>query len=165
MREEQDAADRHVGVWARELDSLDPVAEAIFVRLAILARHQAQRRRDVLAAGGLQHWQLKVLMMLRRAGPPYTASPSQLADLLGLTRGALSARLAAIEEQGWIVREQDAGDRRRVHVRLTEAGNEAFLRHVGGEERGESALLSALSPAERRTLADLLRKLVLAAEG
>jgi hypothetical protein len=31
-------------------------------------------------------------------------------------------------------------------------------------ERGETALLSALTPGERRTLADLLRKLVLEAE-
>src|SRR4051812_27250859 len=71
----EDAADRLVEVWARELDSLDPVAEAIFVRLSILARHQTQLRRDMLAAGGLQHWQFKVLLMLRRSGPPYTVSP------------------------------------------------------------------------------------------
>jgi hypothetical protein len=32
------------------------------------------------------------------------------------------------------------------------------------EEEGEIALLAALTPAERRTLADLLRKLVLAVE-
>jgi DNA-binding MarR family transcriptional regulator len=113
----------------------------------------------------MQHWQFKVLMMLRRAGTPYTQSPSALADLLGLTRGALSARLAAMEEAGWIVRESDATDRRRVHVRLTAAGNAAFLRQFGREERGEQALLAALSPAERQTLADLLRRMVLVAEG
>jgi DNA-binding MarR family transcriptional regulator len=96
--------------------------------------------------------------------PPYTASPSQLADRLGLTRGALSARLAAIEEAGWIVREPDGADRRRVHVRLTEAGHAMLLEHLGGEGRGEAVLLAALSPRERRTLADLLRKMVLAAE-
>jgi DNA-binding MarR family transcriptional regulator len=146
------------------MDSLDPVAEAIFARLAVLARHQQQRRREVLADGGMQHWQLKVLMMLRRAGPPYTASPSGLADLLGLTRGALSARLAPMEELGWIVREADGQDRRRVHVRLTGEGNAAFERHIGGEERGEQALLAALDPAERQTLADLLRKMVIVAE-
>ncbi|GAA4258445.1 MarR family transcriptional regulator [Dactylosporangium darangshiense] len=149
----------------RELENLDPVGEAIFMRLAVLGRQQTQRRRDVLEAGGLQHWQFKVLLMLRRAGPPYTQSPSRLADLLGLTRGALSARLAAIEEAGWIVRESDAGDRRRVHVRLTPAGNETLVRHLGEEERGERALLAALTPAERQVLADLLRKMVLAAEG
>lgn len=160
----QDSADHHVGVWAQELAGLDPVAEAIFARLAILARHTTQARRDALAAGGLQHWQFKVLLVLRRLGPPYAASPSSLADLLGLTRGALSARLAPIEEAGWIIRVQDGTDRRRVHVRLTAAGNAAFEQHIGAEERGETALLSVLTPAERQTLADLLRKLVLAAE-
>jgi DNA-binding MarR family transcriptional regulator len=117
----------------------------------------------MLAAGGLQHWQFKVLLMLRRSGPPYTVSPSQLAEQLGLTRGALSARLAAIEQAGWIVREADGGDRRRVHVRLTEAGHATLLAHLGGEERGEAVLLAALNPRERRTLADLLRRMVLAA--
>ncbi|WP_432967552.1 MarR family winged helix-turn-helix transcriptional regulator [Dactylosporangium sp. CA-233914] len=158
----EDAADRHVDIWAHELAALDPVAEAIFVRLSILARHQARRRREGLAAGGLQYWQLKVLLLLRRSGPPYTLSPSELASQTGLTRGALSARLAAIEEAGWIVREPDAADRRRVHVRLTESGNATLERHLGGEERGEAALLARLSPRERRTLADLLRKMVLA---
>nr|BFE58816.1 hypothetical protein GCM10020063_033420 [Dactylosporangium thailandense] len=138
----EDAADRHVDVWARELENFDLVAEAIFARLAILARYQTQLRRDVLAEGGLQHWQFKVLLMLRRNGPPYTASPSQLADLLGLTRGALSARLAAIEDAGWIVREADARDRRRVHVRLTDAGDDTLMRHIGGEGRGERILLA-----------------------
>ncbi|WP_433073028.1 MarR family winged helix-turn-helix transcriptional regulator [Dactylosporangium sp. CA-052675] len=161
----EDAADRHVGVWARELEHFDPVAEAIFARLAILARYQTQLRRDVLAEGGLQHWQFKVLLMLRRNGPPYTASPSQLADLLGLTRGALSARLAAIEDAGWIVREPDARDRRRVHVRLTDAGNDTLMRHIGGEGTGERTLLAGLSARERKNLANLLRKMVLAAEG
>ncbi|HTJ32841.1 MAG TPA: MarR family transcriptional regulator [Dactylosporangium sp.] len=165
MTDQQDTIDEQVEVWMRELDHLDPVGEAIFMRLAVLGRHQTQRRRDVLADGGLQHWQFKVLLVLRRAGPPYTESPSRLADLLGLTRGALSARLAAIEEAGWIVREADAGDRRRVHVRLTPEGNETLVRHLGEEERGEQALLAALTPAERRQLADLLRKMVLAAEG
>ncbi|MFI5907599.1 MarR family winged helix-turn-helix transcriptional regulator [Dactylosporangium sp. NPDC051541] len=160
----EDAADRHVGVWVKELEDLDPVGEAIFARLSILARHQDRRRREVLAAGGMLRWQFKVLLMLRRGGPPYTASPSELADHLGLTRGALSARLAAVEEAGWIVREPDAGDRRRVHVRLTEAGHAMLLAHLSQEGLGESVLLSPLSTRERQTLANLLRKMVLALE-
>ncbi|WP_426501909.1 MarR family winged helix-turn-helix transcriptional regulator [Dactylosporangium sp. McL0621] len=160
----QDDADRLVDVWARELPGFDPLAEAIFMRLHMLGRHQAQLRRDVLEAGGLQHWQFKVLLMLRRNGPPYTASPSQLADLLGLTRGALSARLAAIEDAGWIVRESDAADRRRVHVRLTAAGHDTLVRHLGGESHGERVLLAGLDEQDRRTLAELLRRMVLAAE-
>ncbi|GGR31947.1 hypothetical protein GCM10010251_54970 [Streptomyces aurantiogriseus] len=51
-----------------------------------------------------------------------------------------------------------------MRVRLTEAGHAAFERHAATEEAGETGLLSVLSAAERRPLADLLRKLVLAAE-
>jgi DNA-binding MarR family transcriptional regulator len=160
----RDSVDRHVELWSKELDRMDPVKEAIFVRLAIIARHAAASRRGALDSEGLKYWQFKVLLMLRRMGPPYEASPSQLADMLGLTRGALSARLAPIEDAGLIVRTADGQDRRRVHVRLTQAGYDAFEQHVSFEEKGESALLEPLTAEERLTLADLLRKLVLAIE-
>ncbi|MEU5348238.1 MarR family winged helix-turn-helix transcriptional regulator [Streptomyces sp. NPDC020766] len=159
-----DSVDRHVALWSKELGWMDPVKEAIFARLAILARHAAQARRDTLDSDGLRHWQFKVLLTLRRLGPPYETSPSRLADLLGLTRGALSARLGPLEDAGLITRTHDAADRRRVHVRLTPAGYDAFERHAASEEHGENALLSVLTAGEKRTLADLLRKLVEAAE-
>jgi DNA-binding MarR family transcriptional regulator len=156
----QDSVDRHVELWSKELGWLDPISEAIFARLAILARHAAQARRDTLDADGLRYWQFKVLLQLRRTGPPYEASPSHLADCLGLTRGALSARLGPIEEAGFITRTHETADRRRVRVRLTDAGSAAFEQQASREERGEAALLTPLSAAERQTLADLLRKVV-----
>jgi DNA-binding MarR family transcriptional regulator len=160
----RDYADEHVAAWSAELAWMDPVQEAIIVRLTILGRHLGQARHSALAGGGLQNWQFKVLLALRRGGPPYEASPSDLADRLGLTRGALSARLGPLEEAGLIARSVEPGDRRRVRVRLTATGDAAFERHAGTENRGEAALLAALTPAERRTLADLLRKLVLRAQ-
>ncbi|MEV8033511.1 MarR family winged helix-turn-helix transcriptional regulator [Streptomyces sp. NPDC002742] len=159
-----DSVDRHVALWSRELDWMDPVKEAIFARLAVLARHADRARRDTLFSGGLQRGQFKVLLMLRRLGPPYEASPSDLADMLGLTRGALSARLGPLEDTGLITRSAGTADRRRVRVRLTGAGYEAFERHAASEDEGENALLAVLSPAERQTLAGLLRQLVVAAE-
>ncbi|MBL7258729.1 MarR family winged helix-turn-helix transcriptional regulator [Paractinoplanes lichenicola] len=143
---------------------MDPVQEAIIVRLAVLGRHLAQARRAVLAAGGLEHGQFKILLALRRGGAPYVASPSELADRLGLTRGALSARLGPLEAAGLIERGGEDGDRRRVRVLLTAAGDDAFERHAASENQGESALLATLDPDERETLADLLRKLVLQAD-
>ncbi|MGW2645720.1 hypothetical protein ACWC2T_12560 [Streptomyces sp. NPDC001393] len=52
-----------------------------------------------------------------------------------------------------------------MRVRLTEAGHAAFEAHAAAEDADEGALLSALTETERRTPADLLRKLVLAVEG
>ncbi|MCY1141199.1 MarR family transcriptional regulator [Actinoplanes sp. Pm04-4] len=160
----RDSADELVAVWGDELPWMDPVQEAIMVRLAVLGRHLTQARRAALVQGGLEHGQFKILLALRRGGSPYVASPSELADRLGLTRGALSARLGPLEEAGLIERDAEPGaDRRRVRVRLTEAGNGAFERHATTENRGEAALLATLTPGERQTLADLLRKLVLQA--
>ncbi len=124
---------RGLGEGAR-LD--EPVEEEIFVRLAILGPGARTGPRDVLDSDGLQHWQFKVLLMLRRLGPPYAASPSQLADMLGLTRGALSARLGPLEEEGLIARTHHAADRRRVEVRITDAGYAAFEQHAVSEEPG-----------------------------
>ncbi|WP_211349499.1 MarR family winged helix-turn-helix transcriptional regulator [Micromonospora pisi] len=116
---------------------------------------QAPERRS-----GLKHWQFKGLLKLRQAGPSYTASPSDLAEQLGLTRGALSARLAFLAAAGLVIRTRDTADQRRVHVTLTPAGHLAFEQHTGSEGAGEDALLAALSARERATLANLLRKVV-----
>ncbi|WP_436533782.1 MarR family winged helix-turn-helix transcriptional regulator [Actinoplanes sp. HUAS TT8] len=157
----RDAIDDHVDLWVRELDGLDPVREAVVGRLMLLGRHLAGSRRAALGASGLMHWQFKVLLMLRRAGTPYERSPSQLAEHLGLSRGALSARLRPLEEAGWITRSSEDGDRRRVRVRLTPAGLAMWERHTGAESAAEEDLLGGLSRAEREQLAGLLRTLVL----
>lgn len=160
----QDWVDDHVARWSAELSWLDPVQEAIIARLTVVHRHVTQVRRDVLHGDRLRYWQFKVLLALRRQAPPYAASPSYLADALGLTRGALSARLAPIEQAGLITRTADETDRRRVHVQLTAAGHAAFEQHAGEEGRGEAALLAALTADEKQVLAGLLRKLVIALE-
>jgi DNA-binding MarR family transcriptional regulator len=160
----RDSVDAHVERWAKELTWMDPVKEAVFARFAIVARHANTSRVDLLEADGIRRWQFKILLMLRRSGSPYSASPSELADLLGLSRGALSARLGPLEREGLIVRTVDDADRRRVHVSLTPAGHDAFEKHAANEETAETELLAVLTDRERRTLANLLRKLVVAIE-
>ena len=160
----RDSVDAHVAHWADELPWMDPVKEAVFVRLGIIARHANLLRRDLDDADGLAHWKFKVLISLRRNGSPYTASPSELADHLGLSRGALSNRLGVLEADGLVTRTTDAQDRRRVHVTLTPAGHRAFEAHAGGEEDLEQQLLASLTSRERQTLSDLLRKIVVTIE-
>jgi DNA-binding MarR family transcriptional regulator len=160
----QDSVDRHVARWRDELEYLDPVHEAVMARLMILSRHLVNARDAGHASAGLPRASFKILLTLRRLGPPYTASPSDLADYLGLSRGALSSRLGTLETAGLIARTVDHDDRRRVHVRLTAAGRRAFDRQAKHEARDEAALFSGLSTADQRRLADLLRELVLATE-
>lgn len=162
--ERTDSVDRHVARWQGELDFLDPLHEAVIARLMIVSRHLGRSRDEAHTSAGLPRPAFKILLALRRLGAPYSASPSDLADHLGLTRGALSARLGPLEEDGLITRTVDRGDRRRVHVRLTAVGRRAFDRQARHEGRDEAALLSALSRTDEQHLADLLRELVLAIE-
>lgn len=160
----RDSVDDHVAAWAKELPGLDPVKEQIIARMIKVVRHVSAGRSDALDTDGLAMWQYKTLLMLRREGAPYELSPSRLADVLGLTRGALSARLAGLEQRGLIAREHDTADRRRVRVRLTPAGRRAVESLLDREEQGEGRLLAVLTDREKQTLAALLRKLVHAIE-
>ena len=160
----RDSVDAHVELWKEELPWLDPVQEAIVARIGKLARHHDRLRREALAESDLKRWQFKLLLMLRRLGPPYEASPSELAEHLALTRGALSHRLGPLEAGGLITRTTDKADRRRVHVRLTAKGSAELERHLEVEGTAEGDLVSVLSPRERARLANLLRKLLHAAE-
>jgi DNA-binding MarR family transcriptional regulator len=163
-RRGQDSVDRHVALWQGELPWMDPLHEQVVARLMLLTKHLARAREDALADDELGRASFKVLLALRRLGPPYTAQPSELAEQLGLSRGALSARLSPLEDDGLITRTTDPGDRRRVHVALTDAGRDVFDRHGQHEGRHEAALLDVLSKADQRRLADLLRTLVLSIE-
>jgi DNA-binding MarR family transcriptional regulator len=55
-------------------------------------------------------------------------------------------------------------DRRRVHVRLTQAGHQALESTIDKEEHGEGATIAVLTEQEKQTLAHLLRKLTTATE-
>jgi DNA-binding MarR family transcriptional regulator len=163
-RTRQDSVDRHVSLWQRELPWMDPLHEQVVARLMLITKHLSRAREAAFTDDDLGRASFKVLLALRRLGPPYTAQPSELADQLGLSRGALSARLSPLEDDGLITRTTDPHDRRRVHVALTAAGIAAFDRHGQHEGRDEAALLDSMSKADQRRLADLLRVLVLAIE-
>lgn len=160
----RDSVDERLAIWLRELPGLDPIKEQIISRISIVGRAVSEGRSESLDTNELAYWQFKTLLMLRRQGPPYELSPSELADILGLTRGALSARLAGLEERGLIVREHELGDRRRVTVRLTEPGRHAVQTQLDGEDAKEQRILAGLTDREKQVLANLLRKIVVAVE-
>jgi DNA-binding MarR family transcriptional regulator len=64
---------------------------------------------------------LQVIDLLESAGP---ATAGQLADLTGLTTGAITGMLNRLEEGGLVRRERDPADGRRVIVRLTSGKDE-----------------------------------------
>jgi DNA-binding MarR family transcriptional regulator len=62
-------------------------------------------------------------------------SPGELAERFGVSLPTVSKTAGALERQGWVAREPDPGDRRRVLISITDEG-ERFLTetHAKAEE-------------------------------
>jgi DNA-binding MarR family transcriptional regulator len=92
------------------------------------------------------------------------AAPTELAADLKMAPASITGRLDGLERRGFVRRTPSAEDRRRVDVELTPAGREVWLGALDVVGHEESRLLSVLSADERRTLSDLLRRVMLVAE-
>jgi DNA-binding MarR family transcriptional regulator len=156
--------DEHVELWSREVPDLDRRVEGITVRLQALARYLDRHRDAVLAEFGLQWWEFKTLHMLRRGGPPYRATPGELAKQLNMSAAALTNRLDALERRGYVERAHDRDDRRKVVATLTAAGLDVWQRGIGEIQRVEQGLIGELPASDRIRLESLLRRLVVATE-
>jgi DNA-binding MarR family transcriptional regulator len=154
-----DGVDVILEQWRRERPDLDTSPIGVIGRVSRLAREIERRLEPVYAASGLEPGWYDVLATLRRAGPPYRLRPTEFAATLMLTTSGTTKRLDRLEAAGHITREPDPADRRGVLIALTPQGralvDHAAVRHLANEQR----ILSGLTAAERRQLADLLRKL------
>ena len=158
-----DPVDDLIEQWERERPDLDLGPMATFGRLGRFQAVAGRAIESVFQAHGLGGiGDFDVLAALRRAGPPFTLTPTVLAQTLMLSPAGMTSRLDRLEAQGLIERRPDPSDRRSTLAVLTVAGRElvdaAVTEHVANEAR----LLSPLSADERRTLDGLLRKLLAA---
>jgi DNA-binding MarR family transcriptional regulator len=115
------------------------------------------RLEPVYRAHGLEPGWHDVLATLRRTAEPMR--PTDLTGSMMLTSSGMTKRLDKLEHAGLIERRPDPGDRRGVLIALTAKGraliDELTAAHLDNEKR----LLGALSDAEQKQLAGLLRKL------
>jgi DNA-binding MarR family transcriptional regulator len=158
---ERDGVDLILEQWRRERPDLDPSPIGVIGRISRLARELEQRLETVYREQGLEPGWYDVLATLRRTGPPYRLRPTEFANALMLTSSGTTKRLDRLEEAGLITREPDPGDRRGTLITLTAEGRRLVDRASEAHLENERRLLSALTEAEQRRLADLLRKLQL----
>jgi DNA-binding MarR family transcriptional regulator len=159
----RDPIDDHIELWSRELPDLDPRVEGIVTRVQWLDQYRRSRLGQVLAGQGLKLWEFKTLHILRRGGPPYRATATELAAALDLSPAAMTKRLDNLQQDGYLRRSHDSADRRRVLVTLTGAGLRAWEDSISLQEQVERELVEALDRDEQDQLVALLRRLVLAA--
>ena len=147
--------------WRRERPDLDVSPMGVIGRLneasSLIAR---DRLGPVFARFGLQSGEFDVLATLRRSGPPYALTPTELYEATMVTSGAMTARLDRLEKAGLTQRAPHPSDRRGVVVQLTAKGRELIDAALAAHVANEHEILAGLTREDREMLAELLEKLI-----
>jgi len=152
LQAERDVQAR-LGDRALDFASLDAISN--IYRAAAAVRRRAER--DVLAEYGLSFGGFTILWVLWVWGEMETA---QLADECAVAKGTLTGMLTTLEKRALIDRVRVEADRRRVLVKLTDAGVQLIDDLFPKFNRFEGAMVSGLAPDEKRELARLLRVVI-----
>ena len=156
-----DRAGKAIAQWQRERPDLDVSPMAVIGRLnEVSSLISRERLAPLFARFGLQAGEFDVLATLRRSGSPFALTPTALYEATMVTSGAMTNRLARLEKAGLIRRMPHPQDRRGLLVQLTDEGLGLIDRAVEAHVENEHAILAALNPKERETLAGLLEKLI-----
>jgi DNA-binding MarR family transcriptional regulator len=110
-----------------------------------------------LARHGLGEGRCSVLLLLLE-NQPEPLSHSQLADLLGITKGSITGLVDGLEHDGYVKREGRGDDRRMRLISITPAGLELVGQALPEKFHGIAGLMAGLSPAECEVLVSLLLK-------
>lgn len=157
----EDTVERLVTQWNNELPGLPTGAMATIGRLLRAAALLERKLAGPLAELGLNGGEFDVLATLRRSGAPFRLTPTQLAQNLMLSSGAMTNRLDRLESRALIRRLSDPNDRRGTLIELTSAGRELIESAVAIHAANEEMILgAATSNDEREALDRALRTLL-----
>lgn len=158
---EQDSVDRHVARWTAVTEGMNPEVEGATTRMQAITRHL---KREMHASFTDRDDTLEDYMTLHALLVqhfPEEATPAQLADDCHVTRAAMTSRLDRLVERGYVTREVDPLDRRRIIVKPTPSGRALWEQGLREGIEREKATFSPLTDRELTQLNALLRKVVL----
>lgn len=98
-------------------------------------------------------------VLLRELHSRGEAAPAELADALGLTRGAVSKIVDKLEAKKWVRAEAKQGDGRFRSLSVTPAGKRNLPVLAELADRNETRFFDCLTEKERGVLLQLLMKL------
>ena len=146
--------------WEKEFPQLDVSSLTPLVRLARLNVLVDAFQRNVLEPFELTSSDYDVLSTLRRAGRPYSLSPSQLYGQLHRSSGGMTKILKRLDESGLIEREPDPEDGRSSRVILTARGVSFHDRVFRAFAVASDRLLAKLDDRQKSEI-DIALKLLL----
>jgi DNA-binding MarR family transcriptional regulator len=159
-----DHVDGILAQWRRERSDLDVTPMATTGRINKLSRHFVDEMSRTWDRFGLHHASFDVLATLRRSGPPYALSPSELIASTMVTSGTMTNRIDQLEAAGLVARVQSEHDKRRFRVGLTAKGRALIDKAAGEHVKTLHRLTKMLSKEEAKTLNSILRKMLLSFE-
>jgi DNA-binding MarR family transcriptional regulator len=151
--------------WERERPGTPAGSIGVITRIWRVSKLLADDRRRTLGRLGIDAATLDLLATLRRAGAPYRLTAGAIAGRTLVSAGAISQRVARAERAGLVRRDRSPADGRVSYVTLTSEGHGLVERVVDDLLVREEALLAALAPDQRDTLAALLRILLASLPG
>lgn len=135
-------------------ETLDPATPPALVQRALDAHYNVGKVMMVLHAPewlllDLSMAQLKVLLLL---DAEQNLTIGQVARKMGFTKPTTSILVDKLVQGDYILRTEDAEDRRRTILQLTEKGTELAASLLRGKRTLMCALLSAMPPADLQAL-------------
>ncbi len=138
----RDASDlkTHIGYWMR-----------------VVSNSVSQSFARKLGSSGVTVAEWVVLREMYGSGD--TTSPSVVAELTGLTRGAVSKLIDRLLRKGFVTRSEASGDRRYQDIRLTSHAVSLVPRLAALADQNDEEFFNCLGKVERSALKGLLKKL------
>jgi DNA-binding MarR family transcriptional regulator len=117
---------------------------------------------ETLVAGvarryGLSHAALNALAVIEGAGAPVPAG--EVSARMHITSGTMTSVLDTLERNGYVTRQSDPADRRRVLVDITPAAQHVLDRMLPDVQQLSRVLMANIEDGELTTLLDSLAKI------
>jgi len=145
--------------FAQEYPDGDSSATEAHATLARAGQALLQElERCVKAALDVPQAAATALAVIDGASSPLT--PSEIGDRMLVASATMTSTLDLLEHRGWIVRRPNPDDRRSVLIEITADGHAVTDRMLPGIRQIELNAMSALTPAERHHLLELLSRVL-----
>jgi len=160
-----DWIDEIYSAWDREFPETDTGPLRPITRLARLGVLLDAFQQDVLSPLGLVMSDFTLIAALRRLGPPYQASPSELYNVLERSSGGMTKLIKRLENLELVERLPDPSDGRSSLARLTERGLDIHEKAFHAFSTAARELFADVPPGRVKEIDRSLQALVGSFEG
>ena len=159
-----DTIDRFIVEWNRQRPDLDFNYLATIGRILRVSAHLHDRMDNWLAPFGLTWEMFDLVASLRRSGEENGLRPTDLYEACMLSSGATTNRIDRAEKLDFAARRPDPDDGRAVRIALTKRGRALSEKAMTEHATRATEIAGQLTADEQKTVARLLRKLLLSFE-